>query len=240
MSAPAPPVAVRSRDTTYPLSRRQAAANQLLEIMRARIIRGELPPGSRIIERALCEEMNISRTPLREALKLLELDGLVDLTQNRGARVSTFTAEEALNLFEVLAGLEGLAAELAVTRIDEASLETLERLHDQMQRCFDTGDKDGYFDLNSTIHSRIIEASGNPVLAHTQRALMLRAKRGRYMAIVDPDRWEQALGEHDALMNAFRQGDAQTAGRIWRTHLMHTGETVARVLQNEGPNEAYA
>ena len=228
-----PSPSLRQQSAQYPLSRRQPAAAQVLEILRERIVRGDLMPGSRIIEREICAEMNISRTPLREALKLLALDGLVELSQNRGARVLQFTAEEALNLFEVLAGLEGLAAELAVQRISPDTLADLTDMHDRMRKCYERKDRDTYFSLNTMIHAAIVEAASNPILSSTHAALMLRATRGRFMAIMDPSRWSEAFEEHEALMRAFANRDTAEAGRIWREHLIHTGETVAEVLRDE-------
>ncbi|MEM1050379.1 MAG: GntR family transcriptional regulator [Pseudomonadota bacterium] len=227
------PSSLRQQSARYPLSRRQPAAAQILEILRDRIVRGDLMPGSRIIEREICAEMNISRTPLREALKLLALDGLVELSQNRGARVLPFTAEEALHLFEVLAGLEGLAAELAVERLSPDARAELSDMHEKMRNCYERKDRDAYFALNTAIHAAIVEAASNPILSSTHAALMLRAKRGRYMAIMDPSRWSDAFQEHEALMQAFANRDTAKAGTIWREHLIHTGETVADVLRDK-------
>lgn len=210
----------------------QPAAVRVRDLLRTRIVKGELAPGERIVERTLCAELNVSRTPMREALKLLERDGLVELTQHRGARVLPFTDSEARYLFEVLEGLEGFAAELAVGRLDAINLAHLEGLHAAMVRAYNNDDKEVYFDLNSSIHAAIVTASDNPVLIATHAGLMLRAKRGRYLAIMDRGRWRQALAEHEALMAVLRCRDAAAAGSIWRQHLRHTGETLADVLRN--------
>ena len=212
------------------LSRRLPLAQQVAEMLRERIIRGEFEPGGRIIERTLCAKLDVSRTPLREALKLLETEGLVEISQNKGARVVPFTQTEARNLFEVLAGLESLAAELAVERIAPEDLAVLEERHEAMRGHFERGERDAYFDLNSAIHEAIVHASGNPILTSTHATLMLRAKRGRYIAIVDPDRWTEAFDEHEQVMAAFRSRDPVAARRIWRQHLLHTGDAVCAVL----------
>lgn len=215
------------------LSRRVPFAHQVANLLRDRIIRGDLPPGERIVERALCEMLAVSRTPLREALKLLEVEGLVELSQNRGARIMSFTPQEATNLFEVIAGLEGLAAELATLRMDTAEREALGGLHAQMVAHYRAQEKDPYFELNSTIHDTVVKLSGNPVLIATHATLMLRARRGRYMAILDPQRWSESVSEHEALMSAFHDRDAQAASRVWRRHLTRTGETVSGVLAGQ-------
>jgi DNA-binding GntR family transcriptional regulator len=215
------------------LSRRIPFARQVADTLRDMIIRGEMPPGGRIIERTLCEQIKVSRTPLREALKLLEAEGLVELSQNRGARIMSFTQTEARNLFEVIAGLESLAAELAVTRIGAADLATLDDMHARMCGHYARREKDPYFEINSAIHDTIVQASENPVLIATHAGLMLRARRGRYMAILDPSRWQESVEEHTAAMAAFHARDPDRARLVWRKHLLRTGETVCAVLKDE-------
>lgn len=216
------------------LSRREPFAHQIASTLRDRIIRGDLPPGARIVERSLCELLAVSRTPLREALKLLEREGLVEISQNKGARIMSFTAEEASNLFEVIAGLESLAAEIAATRIDAAERDALDQMHACMMEHYRRQEKDPYFELNTAIHDRVVSLSGNPVLIATHASLMLRARRGRYMAFIDPLRWAESVDEHEALMAALHARDPEAARRIWKRHLLRTGETVCAVLAAAG------
>jgi DNA-binding GntR family transcriptional regulator len=230
---PAATGATRPRTT---LSRKIPFARQVANTLRDMIIRGEVQPGGRIIERALCEQLRVSRTPLREALKLLEVEGLIEISQNRGARIMSFTQAEARNLFEVIAGLESLAAELAVTRIDATDLALLDGMHERMCAHYARREKDLYFELNSLVHDEIVRLSGNPVLVATHASLMLRARRGRYMAILDPRRWQESVEEHEAVMAAFHARDPEQARLVWRRHLLRTGETVCGVLKREtGP-----
>lgn len=220
----------RGRPAKLLLSKREPLAHQAAAHLRGLIIRGEIPAGSHIPERELSERIKISRTPLREALKLLERDGLIEISQNRGARVMSFTVEEAREIFEVIAGLEGLAAQLAAQRITPGEMETLEALHAEMMLFYEIRDKDPYFDLNSRIHDLIVELSGNNILRATHAGLMLRARRGRYMAIMKPERWSESVAEHEDLMAAFRRKDDEAARQIWQKHLNHTGATVCAVL----------
>ena len=214
------------RPGSLALSRRIPFARQVADTLRDLIVRGELPAGSRVVERILCERLNVSRTPMREALKLLEADGLIEISQNRGARVMSLTAEEARHLFEVIAELEGLAAGRAVLAADAEALAGLEALHAEMLHHYETRAKDAYFALNSRIHDRVVGLSGNPVLVGSHATLMLRARRGRYAAILYPSRWAESVGEHEALMEAFRRRDPERARAVWRTHLARTGEAV--------------
>ncbi len=215
------------------MSRRIPFAQQVADRLRDLIVRGDLPPGGRIIERAVCEQLSVSRTPLREALKLLEAEGLVEISQNKGARIMSFTPTEANNLFEVIAGLESMAAELAVARLSASDFAKLEELHECMCGHYERREKDTYFALNSAIHDTIVKASANPVLIATHGNLMLRARRGRYMAITDPFRWEKSVGEHAAVMNSFRAKDPEKARIVWKRHLLRTGETVCGVLTGQ-------
>ncbi len=198
------------------------------------VIRGALRPGERIVERRLCAVLGVSRTPMREALKLLRHDGLIEISRNRGARVASYDAEDADHLFEVIAELEGTAAAGFTRRAAPAALDRLETLHAQMLHFRREDRLDEYFDVNSAIHDLIVAEAGNPVLQESHRRLMLRARRGRYMAIMDVERWNQAVREHEALIAAIRAGAAVAARALWREHLLNTGRTVVAFLR-DGP-----
>lgn len=207
------------------------AARRALDQLREMIVRGELAPGDRIVERTLSARFQVSRTPMREALKLLETDGLIELSQNRGARVLAFTEREAVELFEVLSGLESLAAELATERMTRSGRANLEKLHAEMSSHYQAQELDAYFAVNTKIHETVVAMASNDFLDATYRRLILRAKRGRYMAVLNADRWRQAMDEHDELIEAMGRRNAADAGRVWRAHLAHTGKTVAAVLR---------
>ncbi|MEM1385841.1 MAG: GntR family transcriptional regulator [Pseudomonadota bacterium] len=209
----------------------QASAERVADLLRERIVKGELAPGSRLVERKLSAELEVSRTPVREALKLLRADGLVEISMHRGAQIVSYTAEEAEELFELIAVLESLAAERLARRMHPDVMERLEDLHVQMLRQYEARDASAYFDTNTEIHDTIVTSSGNAVLLESHRRVMVRAQRGRFLAIMDSARWQQAVDEHEAVMEAFRHRDATAAARVWREHLSHTGETVAAVLR---------
>jgi DNA-binding GntR family transcriptional regulator len=208
--------------------RRQSLHDSVVDHVRAMIICGDLVAGEKVPTQALAQSLGVSTTPLREALKVLAEEQLVELLPSRGARVIPFTAEEAVVLFEVIASLESLAAELAATRITQQSLTALEELHAQMRLHFEAKEKAPYFALNSRIHDGILKAAANPVLVLAHARLHVRAARGRYMAIVDQSRWSEAMSEHEELMIALRERDAARAGAIWRGHLLRTGAAVCR------------
>lgn len=217
-------MAPKSEDAT-------AVAEWVAELLRDRIIKGILPPGARIVERKLSAELDVSRTPIREALKLLHADRLIEISRHKGAQVTEYSSSQALDLFEVIAELESLAAQRLATMISADDLSGLEKMHAQMLSFYEAGKASEYFDVNSEIHDAILQLAGNPVLREVHTKMMARARRGRFMAIMDPDRLEEAVGEHEQLMKALRAQDGDSARRIWRDHLLHTGRTVAGVLQ---------
>lgn len=133
-----------------------ATAQWVAELLRDRIVKGIYPPGSRIVERTISAELNVSRTPVREALKLIAADGLIAILRNKGAQVLQYGPEEALALFDVIASLESLAAERLSERIDPETLDRLEEMHDSMMTYHKIGNHEDYFDTNSEIHDFIV------------------------------------------------------------------------------------
>lgn len=208
-----------------------AVAEMVADALRERIVKGQLSPGDRIVERKLSDELNVSRTPIREALKLLRVDGLIEISRHRGAEVAGYTPEEALNLFDVIASLEGLAARRLAETIAPDVLDHLEFLHTRMTEYYRTAALEQYFDANSKIHALVVASCGNPVLIASHSRLMLRAMRGRFMAIMDDSRWSQAVDEHNQLMDALRARDADRAAQVWGVHLRNTGTTVSEMLE---------
>ncbi len=211
-------------------TRSQASAEWVSARLRDMIVKGELPPGARIVERRISADLKVSRTPVREALKLLHADGLIEISMHRGAQVTHYTEKEARELFDLAAVIEGLAAERLSERMTPAVLDRLEDLHARMLDFHATGDAPSYFDVNTSIHDLIVQEAGNPILAESHARIMIRARRGRFMAIFDAGRWSQAVQQHETVMSAFRDGDATKAGTVWRAHLRDTGTTMAEVL----------
>nr|WP_158243081.1 GntR family transcriptional regulator [Acidimangrovimonas sediminis] len=199
--------------------------------VRSRIINGKLAPGTRIIERDIAELHAISRTPVREALKILSAEGLVVLRPHRGAEVAGFDAEEARNLFMVIAELEALAAREFSERVTAARMREIEDLHARMRGHFERGELDDYFAVNSAIHELIIAECGNPILADAHGRLMMRARLGRHMALSDDSRWEEAMDEHEQMMELLRRHDPAAVAAMWRRHLLNSGRALAERLR---------
>ena len=210
--------------------RRVALHEQVATRLRDMIVHGTLRPGERISESALCDQLDISRTPLREALKTLAAEGLVELRPNRGAVIAPLRLPETLELFETIAGLERIAAEHAADRLSLAELKRLEKLHDRMEACHDAGDLRPYFACNQEIHGLIVAGAHNKVLQSTHAFLYTRMSRARYFALFAPQRWADSVTEHRRIMDALRARDGARAGAEMHAHVWRTGQIIAQVI----------
>lgn len=228
-----------SDDTTLALPSRDPAAgpiprrtlhDELLERLRRMIVDGELAPGSKVPEKTLCERFAVSRTPLREALKVLASEGLVTLTPNRGAMVSDLTLADLEEAFPVMGALEALSGELACAHITREELDEIERLHTEMIGCYERGELAAYFAANQRIHELILDAARNPTLATLHRSLAGRIRQARYLANMSPERWAQAVAEHERIAAALEARDGAALGDILKRHLANKFETVKEAL----------
>ncbi|WP_107852816.1 GntR family transcriptional regulator [Oceanimonas marisflavi] len=213
--------------------RRRSLHEEVADCVRTMIIEGELKEGERINEPALCKQLDISRTPLREALKVLNSEGIVTIEPNRGARVAVITPEEIREHFEIICSLERRAAELAAERATKAELAELTRLQQQLEDYHQAQDKQQYFEVNQHIHRLIIELAGNETLTLLHHQLMNKVSRGRYLAIGFHHRWDESVTEHRDLLEALKAGDGDRAGRILAEHVMHTGDLLVRELEQK-------
>lgn len=201
-----------------PIARR-SLSDEAVSRLRDMIVTGQFDPGERLPERTLCERFGISRTPLREAMKILAAEGLLKLLPNRGAVVPPLTLKELEETFEVMESLEATAGELAAERIDESGLQDIRQHHQDMLIAYGAGDLQTYFKLNQQIHWAIVMAARNEVLSETYRRLAGRVLRARYAANFSPERWAQAIEEHERIMDALERRDGAGLGRLLRDHL---------------------
>jgi DNA-binding GntR family transcriptional regulator len=199
--------------------------------LRDLIVHNELPPGRRLNERVLCERLKVSRTPLREALKVLSHEGLVETLPNRGARVVQMTRDDVKHLFEVIGALESLAGRLACEHITDAEICDLKALHYQMQAKFIRRDLPGYFRDNQLIHRQIVAAARNPVLAATHESLNTRLLRARYLASqTNHERWAAAMREHELIIDALSRRSAEETADLLLEHLHHKYASICQHL----------
>ena len=201
--------------------------------LRALIVRGDLLPGEPLLEVGLSEALGISRTPLREALKQLAAEGLVELRLNRGAVVAPLRRDELIELFEAVSGIERCAAELAAHRMTASDLQRLEALQKRIERHHGRGELRDYFEVNQQIHGAIVGFARNSVLKASHDALLARAERARFFALSADGRWDESVHEHRQILAALRARDAERAGRLLGQHVRRTGEIVADTLANK-------
>ena len=202
--------------------------DEVLSRLREYIVEGNLDDGARIPERELCLRFGISRTPLREALKVLSSEGLVELLPNRGARVRTMRAEDIREAFDMIGGLEALAGRLACERISEAEIAEIEALHHEMYGFYLHRNLHDYFRCNQAIHQKIVDAACNNALRTTYATLGSQIQRFRYTAnlATSRDRWAEAVREHETILDALRRRAGDELSDILFRHLRNKQQAV--------------
>jgi DNA-binding GntR family transcriptional regulator len=208
MKPTTPPQSSSTLPIKKPPSREEPTLHgEILGRLRDYLVEGNIPDGNRIPERQLCEMLGISRTPLREALKVLASEGLVDLLPNRGARVRHLSEHDLAELFDIMGGLEGLAGRLACENITDEEIAEIERLHYEMYGFYLHRDMHGYFNINQLIHQKIVHASRNATLRETYANFAGRIRRVRYSANFarKRERWGEAMREHEMILEALRR-----------------------------------
>ncbi|MCJ8144634.1 GntR family transcriptional regulator [Ancylobacter sp. A5.8] len=206
----------------------------LVEKIRVMITEGELAPGVRISEIDLCDRFAVSRTPLREALKVLSADGLVEIQPNRGARVVAPTLEDLRGLFGVMGVLEGYSGELAAVRMTDGDIARIEDMQAQMVESFLAEDRHTYFYINQAIHDAILAAAGNDALALAHRGVSGRILASRFNSHVSMARWAAAVREHDTMLRLLQMRRPIELGQIMRAHIMNKFESIERDLTSAG------
>ncbi len=196
--------------------------SQVASKLRDMIIQDHLKPGTRIRERQLSERLNVSRTPLREAIRILVSERLVHSLPNRGAVVASPDMQEVRQLLEVLGTLEALGGQLAAELATDERIEEILALHHEMLSAFYRKDKLAYFKLNQAIHKSIVAAGGNGVLVDTHAQLNARLYRIRYVSNQRNDRWHEAVEQHEQIAGALKARDAARLAALMRDHISHT------------------
>ena len=210
---------------------RPSLYEEIADIVRDRVVEGSLPAGGFIDEPSLALELEVSRTPVREALKVLAFEGLVDIFPNQGSYVAQITAEDAQELIELLAELEGFAGELACQRYTDEMLKSLARTHEDMILAYHRDDKPTYFKLNQRVHDDIVTASGNKHLGEAHRRCTRRLRRIRYISNLQRTAWEQSVIDHEAILKALTARDADATRQIMTDHAADIWKTVRTSLE---------
>jgi DNA-binding GntR family transcriptional regulator len=204
--------------STLSISRRYLH-DEVAERLRESILSGELEPRARINELNLCERFGISRTPLREAVKILATEGLLELLPNRGARVASISAEEVNEMLEVIGGLEATAADLACREVTDEEIAAIEVKHVAMVAAWRRKDHTGYLTLNRDIHDMIMRASRNATLQSIYANLSGRIQRARYGAHKTPEQWKRAIDEHELILELLKERKGEQLAVLLREHI---------------------
>lgn len=202
-------------------------ANNLREL----IISGELQEGDKIKEDELCSSMGISKTPLREALRVLSVEGLIKLVPNRGSFVSTPTFEEIREMFDVMSVLEGICARAAVKKMSAKDLAALEKLHDKLEKNFKRRAQREYIRINNQFHAFVQEMAGNRTLNQIVNGLRQKILLYRYQSLNLPERFEQSIQEHRDLIKAFRKKDSKKVETLMRRHLKKQCDALEKLAE---------
>ncbi len=194
----------------------RALYEEVAELLRQRIFRRELEPGSWIDELKLAEEYGISRTPLREALKVLAAEGLVTMKVRRGAYVTEVSEKDLADVYHLLALLESDAAGVVAARASDADLASLQNLHQELEAA--VGDRDRFFAINEQFHMRVLELANNRWREQMVADLRKVMKLNRHNSLLKSGRIEESLAEHRAIMAALTQRDAALTVQRMREH----------------------
>lgn len=205
--------------------------DQVAQQLRDLIFAGELLPGAFVDETRLCEQLAISRTPLREALKVLAAEGLIRHEPRRGSFVSEVTEQDLDEIFPVIALLEGRCAFEAAMQASDADIAALEGLHQQLASSAQQGLIPAYYAANYAIHEAIIAIAGNKWLAQVIGDLRKILKLARLQQLNAPGRLSQSLAEHLAIFAALKARDAEGADAAMRTHLTRQREALRQLAR---------
>ncbi len=212
---------------------RAALHEQVAYRLRELLVEGAIAPGAKLNERELAERLSVSRTPLREAIKMLAAEGLVELLPNRGAVALSLSEQDVHNTFEVMAGLEGMSGELAAQRITEAELAEIKALHYEMLAAHTRRDLSAYYRLNSQIHKAINSAANNPVLLSTYTQVNARLQALRFRSNQDEAKWKRAVKEHEQMIEALAARDGAALRSILVQHLNNKRDVVIELLRQQ-------
>jgi DNA-binding GntR family transcriptional regulator len=189
------------------------------QALREAIVSGELLPSERLVEEDLARRLGVGRTAVRMALVRLEHDGLVERERHRGARVRRVSDREAVEILEVRAALESLAAGHAARRATPRDVRDLRAIVREMAAKRERGDLMAVSDANARLHRRILEMSGHETAQRLSATLISQIVRFQYRTVLLPGRPERSLREHTAIVEAIAAGDAEAAERAMRRHL---------------------
>jgi DNA-binding GntR family transcriptional regulator len=213
---------------------KESIHEQILPVLRNDIISNRWDPGERLPEPLLCREFGISRTPLREALKILETEGLVEQRPRIGVVVTPLDPPDLADKFEVLIGFEQLAAAKVARLHHPETLDAIGKIQDLMVAAAAAGDMPRYYDLNDEFHCAIVSGASNATLAQMHRNIMWHVRRARHRVHEYESAHKTSAERHDAIITALIAGDENAAARAARVHLEDIATAVLAKVRSAG------
>lgn len=211
----------------------QPLRDVIFETLRKAIVSGDIKPGERLMEVSLANQMGVSRTPVREAIRRLEAEGLVKMIPRRGTHVSELSVKDIMDVLEVRAVLDKLATDLAAKRIQQAQLKILESIHKQYISCVEKENMEGAIKKDVEFHDIIYAASGNPRLVAVAGSLREHIYRFRVIYMSDSLIAENVLNEHDEILKALREAQNNVASNLAEKHIRNQMETIIKTVTEE-------
>ena len=213
---------------------------QIADMLRDMIMTGKLAEGDKVNEGKLCSTMGISKTPLREALRVLSVEGLIELVPNRGAFVTTPTLEEITEMFDIMSLLEGFCARSACEKMSEEAFIRLEKFHDQLEENFERRDQEGYVHMNNQFHSYLQKLAGNRTLNQIVSGLRKKILLYRFQSLNMRERFKKSIEEHRQLIEAFRERNPEKAEVLMRTHLKNQASALVYLAKKSSAEPMYS
>jgi len=219
------------------LIKKKTLHEEIVNNLRDMIMTGELEEGDKIKENELCTSMGISKTPLREALRVLSAEKLIKLVPNRGSYVCKPTLKEIKEMFDVMSVLEGICARTAVEKMRDSDFARLEKLHEKLEENFQRRDQKNYIKFNNLYHTFLQELAGNQTLNQIIYGLRQKILLYRFKSLNLPGRFEKSIQEHRELLKTFQERDPEKAEMLIKTHLKNQSYAVEKLSQTSSGEE---
>ena len=201
--------------------------------LREAILKGDLKPGERLMELQLASKLGVSRTPIREAIRMLEQEGLAVTTPRKGAEVAKMTLKDMEDVLEIRDALDELAVRIACQKISDEQLRELEDMKERFEKSTQTGNVKKIAEADVTFHDVIYEATGNPKLVTLLNNLREQVYRYRVEYIKDPKNYPTLIAEHEAILESLKNRDVKNAVEAMHVHVANQAEAVKTVIQEQ-------
>ena len=211
----------------------QPLRDVIFETLRKAIVSGDIKPGERLMEVSLADQMGVSRTPVREAIRRLEAEGLVTMTPRKGTHVSELSVKDIMDVLEVRTVLDKLATDLAAKRMQPAQLKSLESVHKQYISCVERENMEGAVKKDVEFHDLIYAASGNPRLVAVAGSLREHIYRFRVIYMSGSLIAENVLNEHEEILTALKEAQNNIASNLAEKHIRNQMETIIKTVTED-------